>query len=39
MPKILTVEQYIFFFWSHENGKPVHIHVAVKRACENATKF
>lgn len=39
MPKVLTVGQYILFFWSHENGEPVHIHVAVKRACENATKF
>lgn len=39
MPKILTIGQYILFFWSQENGEPVHIHVAVKRACENATKF
>ena len=39
MPKILTFGQYVLFFWVSENGEPVHVHVAVKRPTENATKF
>lgn len=39
MPKVLTFGQYILYFWVHENGEPVHIHVAVRRPTENATKF
>ena len=29
----------IFFFWIGENGEPVHIHVAIKRPTEHATKI
>ena len=39
MPKILTFGQYVVFFWIAENGEPVHVHVAVRRPSENATKF
>jgi len=38
MPKILEFGQYVIFFWSAENGEPVHVHIAVRRPTENATK-
>lgn len=39
MPKLFVFGQYVFFFWANEDGEPVHVHVAVKRPTENATKF
>ena len=39
MPRILVFGPYVLFFWMAENGEPVHIHVAVRRPTENATKF
>ena len=39
MPKILTFGQYVLFFWIAENGEPVHVHVAIRRPGEGATKF
>ena len=39
MPKVLEFGPYILFFWVGENGEPVHIHVALKRPTENATKI
>ena len=39
MPKVLVFGQYVLFFWIAENGEPVHIHVAVKKPAEHATKF
>lgn len=39
MPKVMEFGQYVIFFWSGENGEPIHVHVAVKRPTENATKI
>lgn len=39
MPRILVFGQYVLFFWIAENGEPVHIHVGIKRAAANSTKF
>lgn len=39
MPRILTLGRYVFFFWVGENGEPVHVHVAVKHAAAESTKF
>ena len=39
MPRVLIYGQYVLFFWISENGEPVHIHVGVKRASANSTKF
>ena len=39
MPKVLTFGRYVLFFWIAENGESVHVHVAVRRPAENATKF
>ena len=29
----------MLFFWSGEDGEPVHVHVCIKRPTENATKI
>lgn len=39
MPKVLTFGEFVLFFWIAENGEPVHVHVAIRRPTENATKF
>ena len=39
MPKVLILGQYVIFFWMGENREPVHVHVAVKRATADSTKF
>lgn len=39
MPKVLEFGPYILFFWVGENGEPVHVHVALRRPTENATKI
>lgn len=39
MPKLLEFGQYVIFIWSAENGEPVHVHVAVRRPTEDATKI
>lgn len=39
MPTILTLGRYVLFFWLGESDEPVHIHVAVRRPTEHATKF
>lgn len=39
MPKVLEFGAYILFFWVGENGEPVHVHIAVRRPTENATKI
>lgn len=40
MPRVLIYGQYVLlFFCISENGEPVHIHVGVKRASANSTKF
>jgi len=27
MPTILRIKGFRFFFWSNENGEPIHIHI------------
>lgn len=39
MPTILTLGRYVLFFWLGESDEPVHIHVAVRRPTEHATKI
>lgn len=40
MPKVLLdFMGYKFYFWSNENGEPIHIHVSKGKQTENATKF
>lgn len=39
MPKVLQIGPYVLFFWIDDSDEPVHIHVALRRPAENATKF
>ena len=40
MPKaLLDFLGYTFYFYSNENGEPIHIHVAKGKPSENSTKF
>ena len=39
MPKILVFGQYVLFFWTAEDGEPVHIHASVRSASELSAKF
>jgi len=39
MPSVFKFMGYVFYFWSREDGEPVHIHVAKGRAHADATKF
>ncbi|MBS5451864.1 MAG: DUF4160 domain-containing protein [Coriobacteriia bacterium] len=39
MPSLFRFGPYVLFFWTGENGEPVHVHVAVKRPGKDATKI
>jgi len=40
MPKaLIDFLGYAFYFWSNENGEPLHIHVSKSSPTENGTKF
>ena len=39
MPKLFTVSGYIVYFWSNEEGEPIHVHVSKGSPTPNATKF
>ena len=39
MPKLFTVSGYNMFFWSNEQGEPIHVHVSKGRPTSNATKI
>jgi hypothetical protein len=39
MPKVFSFRGYTLYFWTAENGEPVHIHVAKGRPTPNATKI
>lgn len=39
MPKLFTVSGYIVYFWSNEEGEPIHVHVSKGRPTPNATKI
>ena len=28
LPKLFTVSGYTVYFWSNENGEPIHVHVS-----------
>lgn len=38
LPSIFTVSGYKVFFWSNENGEPIHVHIAKGKPSPNATK-
>lgn len=39
LPKVLIVGSYVIYFWSNENGEPVHVHIAIKKPIVDATKI
>lgn len=39
MPSLFRFGPYLLYFWTGENGEPVHVHVSVKRPTKDATKI
>jgi len=39
VPRVFVFGSFVIFFWSNEGGEPIHVHVAVKRPVEGATKI
>lgn len=39
MPKLFSVCGYTVYFWSNENGEPIHVHVSKGRPTPNGTKI
>ena len=39
MPSLFTVGGYRFFFWSNEEGEPIHVHLSKGAPSPNATKL
>ena len=39
MPNLFTVSGYKVYFWSNEDGEPIHVHVAKGKPSPNATKI
>lgn len=39
MPKVIRVSGFDIYFWSNENGEPVHFHIAKGNHGSNNTKF
>lgn len=38
MPSLFTVCGYKVYFWSNENGEPIHVHISKGVPSPNATK-
>ncbi len=38
MPNLFTVCGYKIYFWSNENGEPIHVHIAKGKPTPNSTK-
>ena len=39
MPNLFYVSGYRVFFWSNENGEPIHVHVCKGKPSMSATKL
>ena len=39
MPKLFMVCGYTVYFWSNENGEPIHVHISKGKPTPNATKI
>ena len=39
LPKLFIVSGYIVYFWSNEEGEPIHVHVSKGKPTPNATKI
>lgn len=38
MPQVFVILGYIVYFWSNENGEPIHVHVCKGSPQKDATK-
>ena len=38
VPSLFRVGGYLVFFWSNENGEPIHVHIVKGRPGPNTTK-
>ena len=39
MPRLFLFQGFAIFFWTAENGEPIHVHVAKGRPSAGATKI
>ena len=39
MPKLFMVSGYVVYFWSNEQGEPIHVHISKGTPSPNATKI
>lgn len=39
LPKLFMVCGYTVYFWSNENGEPIHVHISKGKPTPNATKY
>lgn len=39
LPKLFTVSGYIVYFWSNEEGEPIHVYISKGKPSPNATKI
>jgi len=39
VPSVFRFGKYLVFFWSNENGEPIHVHVCEGTPSPNATKI
>ena len=39
LPKLFTVSGYMVYFWSNEEGEPIHVHISKGKPSPNATKI
>ncbi|MCL2109705.1 MAG: DUF4160 domain-containing protein [Oscillospiraceae bacterium] len=39
LPKLFEVGRYAVFFWSNEEGEPIHVHVSIKRPSTVSAKI
>lgn len=39
LPKLFFVSGYMVYFWSNEEGEPIHVHISKGKPIPNATKI
>ncbi len=39
MPNLFTVSGYKIYFWSNEDGDPIHVHISKGKPSPNGTKL
>ena len=39
VPNLFKIGGFLVYFWSNENGEPIHVHIAEGRPLPNATKI